>query len=183
MRMKGLRNFLTMEQTSASEDSPTVLPMPTQGRLAGIDFGTVRIGLSLSDRSQTWVTPLATYSRRGDRQDIHYFRQLVAQEQIVGWVIGLPIHCSGDESQKSAEARRFAAWLGEQTSLPVALFDERFTTAEARQLLNETQLSPQKKRQRLDGLAAHLILSHFLGARGRCSGGNASLDDTVGRTE
>ncbi len=170
-----------MEETRLGDDSPAVLPMPSQGRLAGIDFGTVRIGLSLCDPSQTWVTPLATYARRGDRHDLHYFRQLVAQEQLVGWVIGLPIHCSGDESQKSAEARRFAAWLGQRTGLPVALFDERFTTAEARQLLNQTQLSPQKKRQRLDGLAAHLILTHFLDARSRSSGGNASLDDTVER--
>ena len=150
--------------------------LPIQGRLAGIDFGSVRIGLALSDPSQNWVTPLATYTRCGERQDINYFLRLVSQEQLVGWVIGLPIHCSGDESQKSAEARR---WLGEQTNLPVALFDERFTTAEARQLLNQTQLSPQKKRQRLDGLAAHLILTHFLAARGCSPSGNAGLDDTV----
>lgn len=176
-----------MDEPNASDDSSLKGDslgedaLPSQGRLAGIDFGTVRIGLALSDPSQNWVTPLATYTRRGDRQDVGYFLRLVSQEQLVGWVIGLPIHCSGDESQKSAEARRFATWLGEQTSLPVALFDERFTTAEARQLLNQTQLSPQKKRQRLDGLAAHLILTHFLGARGRSSSGNAGLDDTVDR--
>ncbi|MEO8269675.1 MAG: Holliday junction resolvase RuvX, partial [Aureliella sp.] len=99
------------------------------------------------------------------------------QEQLVGWIVGLPIHCSGDESQKSAEARQFAAWLGERTGLPVALFDERFTTAEARQLLNETDLSPKKRRQRLDGMAAHLILSHYLGARGSGASVSAPLDD------
>lgn len=174
-----------MQQSSASDDSLQgdslrEGTLPSRGRLAGVDFGTVRIGLALSDPSQTWVTPLATYTRRGQRQDVCYFLQLVSQEQLVGWVIGLPIHCSGDESQKSAEARRFAAWLGEQTSLPVGLFDERFTTAEARQLLNETKLSPQKKRQRLDGLAAHLILTHFLDARSRSSSGNQGLDDRVG---
>ncbi len=173
-----------MEESNASDeplrgDSMREEALPSQGRLAGIDFGTVRIGISLSDPSQSWVAPLATYTRRGERQDISYFFQIARQEQLVGWVIGLPIHCSGDESQKSAEARRFAAWLGEQTSLPVALFDERFTTAEARQLLNETKLSPQKKRQRLDGLAAHLILTHFLGARSRSASGNAGLDDRV----
>lgn len=177
-----------MEKSNASDDSSQGNSLgeellPSEGRLAGVDFGSVRIGVALSDSSQTWVTPLATYTRRGERHDISYFRQLVKQEQLVGWVIGLPIHCSGDESQKSAEARRFAAWLGKQTSLPVALFDERFTTAEARQLLNQTTLSPQKKRQRLDGLAAHLILTHFLGTRSRSSSGNAGLDDTVDRLD
>lgn len=157
--------------------SPADAIVPTAGRLAGIDFGTVRVGLALCDPSQTWVTPLATYARRNERLDSVYFAQLASQEQLVGWVVGLPLHCSGDESQKSAEARQFAVWLGERTNLPVALFDERFTTAEARRLLNETELSPKKKRQRLDGLAAHLILTHYLGANGAGPTATA-LDDS-----
>lgn len=153
--------------------------IPTSGRLAGIDFGSVRVGLALCDPSQTWVTPLATYVRRSARLDGDYLAQLAGQEQLVGWVVGLPIHCSGEESQKSTEARQFAEWLRERTGLPVALFDERFTTAEARRLLNETALSAKKRRQRLDGMAAHLILSHYLGGRGSGADGNAPLDDSA----
>ncbi len=150
---------------------------PSSGRLGGIDYGSVRVGLALCDPSQTWITPLATYVRRSVRLDGDYLAQLAGHEQLVGWVVGLPIHCSGEESLKSAEARRFARWLGERTGLPVALFDERFTTAEARQLLNETALSAKKRRQRLDGLAAHLILSHYLGARGSGASDISTLDD------
>lgn len=153
--------------------------IPSSGRLAGIDFGSVRVGLALCDPSQSWVTPLATYVRRSMSLDGDYLARLAGQEQLVGWVVGLPIHCSGEESQKSTEARQFARWLGERTALPVALFDERYTTAEARRLLNETTLSAKKRRQRLDGMAAHLILSHYLGARGSGASSSAPLDDSA----
>lgn len=162
-----------------ARDSLASTDIPSSGRLAGIDFGAVRVGLALCDPSQTWVTPLATYVRRSESLDGDYLARLAGQEQLVGWVVGLPIHCSGDESQKSTEARQFARWLAERTGLPVALFDERFTTAEARRLLDETALSPKKRRQRLDGMAAHLILSHYLGARGSGASGVATLDDSA----
>ncbi len=153
--------------------------IPRQGRLAGIDFGSVRMGIATCDPSQQWVTPFATYTRRNDRLDELYFTQLVEQEQLVGWIVGLPIHCDGKESQKSTEARRFAEWLSQLSSLPVSLFDERFTTAEARRLLNETNISPQKKKKRLDGLAAHLILTHYLDSRRNSASQNEALDDQL----
>lgn len=150
--------------------------LPEQGRLGGIDFGTVRIGVAVSDPSQTWVTPLETYARRGERLDEKYFAQLVRDESLVGFVVGLPIHCDGQESQKSKEVRDFVLWLEVATELPIQLFDERFTTAEARRLLNETTLSPKKRKSKLDGLAAHLILTHFLDSQRQNVGKFRGLD-------
>ncbi len=136
--------------------------LPPQGRIGGIDFGTVRIGIAVCDPTQQWVTPHETYQRGGAQADKRYFTQLVKAERLVGFVLGLPLHCSGDESEKSTEARQFGDWLRKEAQLPVALFDERFTTAEARRLLNETGLSGKKRKAKLDGLAAHLILTHYL---------------------
>ncbi len=147
------------------DSPPPPTPFPRTGRLAGIDFGTVRMGIAMCDPSQTWVTPYNIYTRRSQKLDSQYFESLVQQEQLAGWVLGLPIHCDGQESQKSGEVRQFAAWLSKLTGLSVALYDERFTTAEARRLLQETTLSAAKNKKRLDGLAAHLILSHFLDSR------------------
>lgn len=161
----------------SSSPKPPVSEIPKQGRLAGIDYGSVRIGISTCDPSQQWVTPLATYTRRNDRLDEIYFSQLAEKEQLLGWIVGLPIHCDGQESQKSTEARRFASWLKNLSSLPVELFDERFTTAEARRLLNQTNISPQKKKKRLDGLSAHLILSHYLESRRNGSSHCEAIDD------
>ena len=153
-------------------------PVP-RGRLGGIDYGSVRVGLATCDPSQTWVTPYETYTRRNPRLDESYFCELKRREGLVGWVIGLPIHCDGKESQKSQEVRAFADWISSVTLLPHWLYDERFTTREARRLLQETALSSSKKKQRLDTLAAHLILSHFLDASSSRLdlGSKNSLDD------
>jgi len=160
--------------------NPPTENMPKEGRLAGIDFGTVRVGVATCDPTQTWVTPYDTYHRRGEKKDAEFFLDLAERERIVGWVIGLPIHCDGNESQKSKEVRAFSDWLGGLSQLPVALHDERFSTAEARRLLRDTGLSSQKKKQNLDRLAAHLILTHYLEASRSLGPGppsNHALDD------
>ena len=162
-------------ENGAFEEGSSSLPM--EGRLAGVDFGTVRIGLSTCDPSQRWVTPFDTYTRRNDRLDTAFFAEFAKREAICGWVIGLPIHCDGKESQKSVEVRRFAEWLESVTDLPFALFDERFTTAEARHMLRESELSSAKKKKQLDRLAAHLILSGFVESRRANVSQNEALDD------
>ncbi len=98
------------------------LPWPETGRLAGIDYGTVRIGIAVCDPSRTWAGPLDTYHRRHEPLDRAYFQKIAEQEAIVGWVMGLPIHCDGRESQKSKEARDFAEWLTAYTNLAGAIF-------------------------------------------------------------
>lgn len=155
----------------------SVMELPRQGRLAGVDFGTVRIGLAICDPSQSWVTPYDTYLCRNPRLDASYFQMMATREQLVGWVLGLPIHCDGNESRKSGEVRRFAEWLAELSKLPIALFDERFTTAEAKKLLRDSGLSRQKRKKSLDRLAAHLILSHFLESRDKIDRPNMPLED------
>jgi putative Holliday junction resolvase len=131
-------------------------------RAAGIDFGTVRIGIALSDPSRTWVSPHATYTRRGNEPDAQFFRRLAQQEEIGLFVVGLPIHLDGGESQKSTEARQFAQWLAAETSVPVTVFDERFSSVEADALLAERSLTQRRRKQRRDALAAQIILQAYL---------------------
>jgi len=135
---------------------------PTAGRLLGIDFGTVRIGLAISDQGQRLASPLCVHQRGPDQQTAGYFRQVIADQQIVGLVVGLPIHNSGAASQKSRQAIRFARWLEVETAKPVVLFDERFTTALARQLLQQANLSGKKRKARLDKIAAQVLLAAYL---------------------
>jgi putative Holliday junction resolvase len=142
-----------------------MLIIPTKGRLAGIDFGSVRIGISICDTEQNFVNPLETYCRRNERLDSEYFGKLARDENLVGWVVGLPIHCDGNESPKSLECRAFGNWLTEKTGLPHTLYDERYSSKEARRLMWDTGWSPKKKKKNLDRMAAYLILEHFLQAR------------------
>ena len=90
------------------------------------------------------------------------FGQLVADEDVVGFVVGLPVHTSGQESQKSHEVRPFAAWLARVTDRPTCFYDERFTTREATYLLGDAQLTKKKRKRRLDKVAAQLLLAAFL---------------------
>ena len=135
---------------------------PDEGRLVGIDFGTVRIGLSICDPSRTWISPLTTYNRRNERLDAKFFSDLVPAERINAWVLGLPIHCDGNESGKSAQARQFAVWLFELTHLPIRFFDERYTTKLATQMLSQGEFTNKQRKKRIDRIAAHLILEHFI---------------------
>ena len=115
-----------------------------------------------SDAGQTLASPLETYARRNEKLDAQYFAKLVADEGIVGFVIGLPVHMSGDESEKSAEAREFGNWLTEQTGVPADWIDERYTTAFARDVLSQSGLSGKKRKAMLDKIAAQAILSTYL---------------------
>jgi putative Holliday junction resolvase len=77
-------------------------------------------------------------------------------------VVGLPVHISGNESQKSSEARKFAKWVAEVTRLPVALFDERYTSAQAEALLLDAEMTMKRRKERLDKLAAQILLTAYL---------------------
>ena len=135
---------------------------PVAGRVAGVDFGTVRIGIAISDVDRKIASPLENYTRRGVEQDARWFRQLVDEHEMVLFVVGLPLHMDGRESEKSLEARRFGDWLAETTGLPVEYFDERLTSHEAERLLLDAELTRKRRKKRLDMLAAQIILRGYL---------------------
>ena len=149
--------------SSASDSLPDPTPeLPAKGRLAGVDYGTVRIGVAISDPSQMFASPLEVYQARGAALDARYFQQLAKTEKLVGWVVGLPIHLSGQPSDKSREATTFGNWLATETGLPVAWVDERFSTARAREILNQSNLSGKKRKAQLDKIAAQVLLATYL---------------------
>jgi putative Holliday junction resolvase len=140
------------------------------GRVAGIDYGTVRIGIAVSDPERTIASPYENYTRKGERQDAQRFRRLVDEEHIVLFVVGLPVHLDGRESEKSRQARQFGQWLGKTTGVAVDYFDERFTSTEAERVLLDAKMTRKRRKQRLDMLAAQIMLSAYLRAypkRGR----------------
>ncbi|MCA9061510.1 MAG: Holliday junction resolvase RuvX [Planctomycetaceae bacterium] len=149
--------------------------LPVRGVLLGIDYGTKRVGIAVSDRGQRFSSPLYNYQRQG-KQDDHFFRKLVREYEVTGLVVGLPLHLSGDESQKSGEARRYAQWLTDLTGLPHDFQDERFTSSYAEQLLLEAELTKKKRKERIDKLAAQLLLQSFLDRRRKSDPGVEALE-------
>lgn len=146
---------------------------PTRGRIAGVDYGTVRIGVAIGDLEVGMASPLEVYSRRSERLDAEYFATLAREERLVRWVVGLPVHLDGGESQKSLEARRFGKWLAETTAVAVEFFDERYTSSQAEEHLLAANLTKKRRKARLDALAAQIMLTAYLesGARGQTDPG------------
>ena len=148
--------------SSADPNQPNA-PFPTSGRIAAFDYGTVRIGIAICDPDWILASPLEVHPAANWRDHGDYFRSLIKSERVVGIVVGLPIHCDGGESEKSKESREFAKWLAAETQLPVRMFDERFTTADANRRIGGN-LTRAKKKQRVDAMAALVLLESFMEA-------------------
>jgi putative Holliday junction resolvase len=134
------------------------------GRLLGIDYGKVRVGLAVSDPERRIASPLETYTRRTRELDAQYFRQLVDREEIVALIVGLPMHNDGREGEQARAARNFGNFLAETTGLPVRFWDERFTTIEAESALLAAELTSKKRKSRRDRVAAQMMLQSYLEA-------------------
>jgi putative Holliday junction resolvase len=167
--MKGCAERRRFELRSFSFPQAWYMALQHQGRIAGIDYGTVRIGIALADLEVGIASPYETYQRRNPELDARYFLELAASERLARFVVGLPVHAAGHESQKSLEARRYGAWLESVTQVPVEYFDERYTSVEAEQLLGQAELTKKRRKERLDKLAAQIMLTAYLesGARGQ----------------
>jgi putative Holliday junction resolvase len=152
--------LLLMNATHDSSDPD----FPTTGRVAAVDFGTVRIGIAICDPDRILASPLEVHPAANWRHSGDYFRTLQKQERISGFVVGLPIHCDGGESEKSRQCREFAKWLAAETQCAVRLFDERFTTSDAKKRMAGGGYSRADKKRRVDAVAALVLLESFLEA-------------------
>jgi putative Holliday junction resolvase len=136
----------------------------TRTRLLGVDYGKARVGLAVSDPERKIAFPLVVRRRRGREADAAFFRDLAEREEVGGLVVGLPVHTDGREGAAAAGARAFGAALAEATGLPVVFYDERFTTVSASAALWEAGLTHQKRKERVDKVAAQMLLQAYLDA-------------------
>lgn len=158
-----------MTQPTNSAAPVPLNSVPEHGALLGLDFGTKRLGVAVCNADQTIAAPVETWTVRNPEQNLKHLKELIADYRAVGFVVGLPVRMSGAEGDQAAVVRRFGDWLGEQTLLPVAFWDERHSSTEAEVLLWTQGISPAKAKERLDRLAAQIILQAFLDAPDRNS--------------
>jgi putative Holliday junction resolvase len=138
-------------------------------RVLAVDYGEKRIGLAVSDELGITASPLMTLTRRSDEEAIQQIAQLVSKLKVTQIVVGLPRRTDAQEGEMERKARAFAERLQQAVQVPVTLFDERFTTRIAEQVLLEADLSRRKRKQVRDRLAAVILLQSFLEAQ-RMSG-------------
>ena len=136
---------------------------PDRGRWMAVDWGERRIGLALSDPSGMIATPAGAIVRRaGKRPPI---AELVRRAESLGAraiVMGLPLDGEGEDTPRAAECRRVASELTRRTKLPVALLDERFTTATALRAIHEMGGSTRGRKSDVDALAAAVLLQQAM---------------------
>jgi putative Holliday junction resolvase len=140
-------------------------------RYLGLDVGSRRIGVAVSDELGLTAQPVLTLERRGGgpanrREDLRSLARLCRRFGVAGIVVGNPLHLSGDSSPRAAKTQAFAAELGELTGLPIHFCDERLTTHAAHEILYEAGHERQKHGKVVDQVAATLILQSFIDAFG-----------------
>jgi putative holliday junction resolvase len=135
---------------------------PPSGRVLGLDVGARRIGVAVSDPLGITAQGLETLQRQNKRKDLEQLRRVIREYKVKEIVVGLPLRMSGAEGTQAERMQVFAEELRRHFKLPVHLFDERLTSAEANRLLRETDLSIEKRGKAVDRMAAVLILQGWM---------------------
>lgn len=131
-------------------------------RLIGIDVGTKTLGLALSDVGRMIASALETIRRTKFKIDATRLLDIAAEHRIGGFVIGLPLNLDGTQGPRAQATRAFARNLAALTPLPLLLWDERLSTAEAERMLIAADTSRQRRAELIDKLAATIILQGAL---------------------
>jgi putative Holliday junction resolvase len=131
-------------------------------RVVGIDLGSRRIGVAVSDGLGLTAQPHGMIGRHGGLRDLEAIAHVVREVGAKRIVLGLPLDCDGNESDAARRARQFGERLATHLGLPVELIDESFSTVEAEDLLIAADLSRKRRRQVVDKVAAAIILQRWL---------------------
>jgi len=140
-------------------------PVQPSRRVLGLDVGSKTIGLAVSDPLGITAQGLETIRRRNKRSDFEQLEQILRQYDVGEIVVGYPLRLSGMEGTQSEKMKRFAEELRARFSIPVHLWDERLTSAQANRVLRESEMSIRRRGEVVDRLAAMLILQSWMDSR------------------
>ena len=143
------------------------MPVQPRHRVLGLDVGARRIGIAVSDPLGITAQGLETLHRRNKKYDFQFLERIIREYDVREMVVGLPLRMSGAEGTQAEKIQAFAEDLRKRYELPVHLWDERLTSAEANRLLRETDLSIEKRGKAVDRMAAILILQGWMESRAR----------------
>lgn len=142
------------------------MTIPADGPLLGIDPGTRRIGVAISDAGRTIALPLDVVDRRADGW-LKRLAEVAREREVAGIVVGLPARLDGSEGPEAAEARKLAGLLERRLGVPAVMADERFTSAAANRAMAAADVDSRRRRPLVDKVAAALMLQSYLDAAPR----------------
>jgi len=136
-------------------------------RILGLDFGTKRIGVAMSDELLLTAQGRDTIQRKDPKSDMAIIKGIVDSNGVNEVIVGLPLNMNGTYSEKTREAVSFVDELVKAISVPVKTWDERLTSMQADRAMLEGDMSRAKRRKLSDRLAAQIILQSYLDSRKR----------------
>ena len=154
-----------MSRPTYNLEVPSHPPHPGHSRILGLDVGSRRIGVAVSDLLGFTAQGLKTIQRQNKRLDYAQLERVIREYAVSEIVVGLPLRMSGAEGVQAEKMQAFAEELRQKFQLPVHLWDERLTSTQANRLLRETDMSIKRRGQVVDQMAAVLILQSFMDSR------------------
>lgn len=133
-------------------------------RVLGLDVGDKRIGISMSDSTQSIAQGLKVYRRTSLKHDLEEVKNLAEEHTVRRIVIGLPKDLSGTVGKRAQDVMAFAEQVEKYTHIPTVLWDERFSTNEANRVFELAQVSHRKRKPFIDMIASQIILKGYLDA-------------------
>lgn len=128
----------------------------------GIDFGLARIGIALSDDTKFLASPYLTYKRKNEQEDLTYFVNLINEKKVDEIVCGLPYNMQGEEQKIAQKTREFMQKIQDLANIKIEFVDERLSSSMAEEMLKETERDWKKRKEKLDAVAASIILQDYL---------------------
>jgi putative Holliday junction resolvase len=135
-------------------------------RIMALDVGDSRIGVALSDPMEILASPLVIIKRLNEASDILVISNLVNEHKAGKLIVGLPMALSGEEGMQAEKVKAFVSSLKSSLSIPLELFDERFSTVTAREYMRETGKKKDRFKKHDDAIAAAVILQNYLDENG-----------------
>ncbi|UCD54917.1 MAG: Holliday junction resolvase RuvX [Candidatus Omnitrophota bacterium] len=139
-------------------------------KILGLDIGSKRIGVAVSDPLGITAQGLLTLEKTKDADFIKRLRDIILKEEIKEIVVGLPLNMNGSCGPQAKGAISFADNLKDKFEIPVKLWDERMSTMEVERIMIQADTSRSKRKKKIDKLAAQVILQSYLNARGNNGG-------------
>lgn len=134
-------------------------------RIMGLDYGSVTVGVAISDSMQLTAQPVEVIQRKSEnklRRTLARIEELVEEYEVGLIVLGLPKNMNNTLGERAEETKEFQAMLQRRTGLEVVLWDERLTTMESERILQEGGVRRENRKERIDWMAATLILQSYM---------------------
>jgi len=131
-------------------------------RILGIDYGDVRVGLALSDLTQTIAKPFKTLIYNDVNHLISQIQEIVNEQDIEIIVIGIPYNMKGEDTQQTIKVKEFASLVDKNLEVDIKFIDERLTSYEAEQVMHKMNIKTGFNKAKIDKIAASIILQEYL---------------------